>query len=1062
MKLIFKNLKNGVILILLTFSVLDSYSQTTIYDSKGFEFPIIQGAAGIVLSKRATDTTDYWVVNDDSVQDYYERCRDSVVVIDGSYIQDNYIYEEDSLRNSWSVLYGYSGDVLSNSAATDYYSIPTTGTTMSHSLGLCALWGPQSLAFWQQWYDCLGDYQQLTMSGTFNYFYDLPTDRWAYRMIPTTNYTTLSLTFQWRCGGDAKSNHGMVGYSLNNGKTWTWIASGGTGNTGIYWGDNGHALSANQSSTIALPAICNNQDSLAIGFRFVVSGKDSTSSGSTFIIDNLKLTGTKNTTVPTCATYTLPANAATGVSQSPVLTWDAVSTATSYNVYLGTTNPPTTEVSKNQTGTSYTASGLLANTKYYWEIIPVNGAGDATGCSIWSFTTVSAPTCATYTAPANAATGVSQSTVLTWDAVGTATSYNVYLGTTDPPSTEVSVNQTGTTYTTSGLLVGTKYYWEVVPVNGAGSATGCSVWSFTTVLVCSPPAILASANNVTSLYAVCPRSTTTVIALSTGTATGSGCSGNWQYSWSDGSKYWNGTAFAALTPVWNEAYNNISISSSDSIKYSVQVECSNSATCTASSAVTVVVLSDPNSVIASIGTPANGLNNHMNVTWSKVAGADYLLQFSKNNTNWSTIYTGSKTALDHNTGSYPNQPCFYRIQSYNGTDSCGIWTYPVLDTAYTACDFPVIIAQNPTSSSIDVVFNNDNNPAYTLYSLTCLTTNQFVQANGTLGPTAVYLTKAGWKGTVTVNGLASSTKYCFYASAKNKQGNVQTQVPGTTVCISTSACVAPLIVSQTSGTVNKCAGDSIAFKVHATGGGTLSYQWEKETTAITGATKSIYVMSNLNITNEDYYNCVLTDACGSTTSANAIVYVYTKPVLNISALVQRVQTGDTVKYTLAPTGAETFTYQWILNGNPIPGATKNTYIIDGITSNQGGIYSCDVSDFCGSVTQVISTIIINSNNALYGLVSYDNIALTPLDKVIVNIQNTEKTFTDADTTDITGNYLFSPINNDNYIFNCSTSLAWGGAIRWMHLLLTGTLSVLLKASQMILKRLLPMSMPTDR
>ncbi|GGG54769.1 T9SS-dependent choice-of-anchor J family protein [Epilithonimonas arachidiradicis] len=92
-----------------------------------------------------------------------------------------------------------------------------------------------------------------------------------------------------------------------------------------------------------------------------------------------------------------------------------------------------------------------------------------------------APSCTTLTSPANAATGVAVSgAVLNWAAATGADSYDIYLGTTATPTTLLA-NATGTSYTlTTTLASNTTYYWSVVPKNNVGSATGCSVFSFTT------------------------------------------------------------------------------------------------------------------------------------------------------------------------------------------------------------------------------------------------------------------------------------------------------------------------------------------------------------------------------------------------------------------------------------------------------------------------------------------------------------------------------------------------------------------------------------------------------
>lgn len=61
-----------------------------------------------------------------------------------------------------------------------------------------------------------------------------------------------------------------------------------------------------------------------------------------------------------------------------------------------------------------------------------------------------------------------------------ATGYKVYLDGNNPPTTEV-YDGTDLEFQTSGLTLGTQYYWKVVPYNANGDATGVSVWSFNTV-----------------------------------------------------------------------------------------------------------------------------------------------------------------------------------------------------------------------------------------------------------------------------------------------------------------------------------------------------------------------------------------------------------------------------------------------------------------------------------------------------------------------------------------------------------------------------------------------------
>ena len=88
---------------------------------------------------------------------------------------------------------------------------------------------------------------------------------------------------------------------------------------------------------------------------------------------------------PTAPTLSSPSTAATGVSLTPTLSWVAVSGATGYDVYIGTTLPgsATANVSTN----SYSPSTLLSGTSYSWKVIAKNGCGSGTASSTFTFTT---------------------------------------------------------------------------------------------------------------------------------------------------------------------------------------------------------------------------------------------------------------------------------------------------------------------------------------------------------------------------------------------------------------------------------------------------------------------------------------------------------------------------------------------------------------------------------------------------------------------------------------------------------------------------------------------------
>ncbi len=173
-----------------------------------------------------------------------------------------------------------------------------------------------------------------------------------------------------------------------------------------------------------------------------------------------------------------PATGSTGVPATPTLTWGAVSGATSYDVYLGTSASP--GLAATVASASYSPGSLAANTVYYWRVVAKNASG-STMSATWSFTTAAAtpsvPGVPGSPSPASGSTGVSTTPTLTWGAVSGATSYDVYAGTSSSPA--LAGNIATTSFNPGTLSAGTTYYWRVVAKNSSGS-TSSAVWSFTT------------------------------------------------------------------------------------------------------------------------------------------------------------------------------------------------------------------------------------------------------------------------------------------------------------------------------------------------------------------------------------------------------------------------------------------------------------------------------------------------------------------------------------------------------------------------------------------------------
>jgi hypothetical protein len=81
-----------------------------------------------------------------------------------------------------------------------------------------------------------------------------------------------------------------------------------------------------------------------------------------------------------------PAPGSSGVTIFIELEWTTNESGLTYDIYLGTENPPPLVV-VNQSGTRYRPNRLLLNTTYYWQVVAYNSEQQSNQSPVWSFTT---------------------------------------------------------------------------------------------------------------------------------------------------------------------------------------------------------------------------------------------------------------------------------------------------------------------------------------------------------------------------------------------------------------------------------------------------------------------------------------------------------------------------------------------------------------------------------------------------------------------------------------------------------------------------------------------------
>ncbi len=311
----------------------------------------------------------------------------------------------------------------------------------------------------------------------------------SWNMVYTStasNATALTYSFKYLAKGYSTTTiiDGTVAadYSIDNGVTWTDLLAPVV--------INSPAGTPIPCATVSgsIPA-----GVIPVGASFKFRLKSTAVGTADFYMgfDDVQLSQTI-TNPPACTTISSPANAATGISVTPSISWAAGTGGTnSYDLYLGTTPGGTNIINGLNVGnvTTYSipsASPLSYSTQYYVKVVPRNIIGPATSCNELTFTTTTVP-CPTISAPASAAINVSVTPTISWSAVAAATGYKLRVGTTAGGSDVMNDYDMGnvTSFTLpTALNNSTVYYYTVKSYTATSLSASCTERSFATV--CSP------------------------------------------------------------------------------------------------------------------------------------------------------------------------------------------------------------------------------------------------------------------------------------------------------------------------------------------------------------------------------------------------------------------------------------------------------------------------------------------------------------------------------------------------------------------------------------------------
>ena len=213
--------------------------------------------------------------------------------------------------------------------------------------------------------------------------------------------------------------------------------------------------------------------------------------------------------------------------------------------------------------------------------------------------------------------------------------------------------------------------------------------------------------------------------------------------------------------------------------------------------------------------------------------------------------------------------------------------------------------------------------------------------------------------TLTLNTITFDDAGSYTVTLTNSLGSATSAAGVLTVA---QAPVAPTIItapaSQTATT-----GDTVQFTVAVSGTPTPTIQWLKDGSGIDGATSATLTIPNVQLSDAGGYAVTVANSQGTVTSATAQLTVKLAaiaPVFSAPPLSQTVATGSTVVFTAPAIGSPAPTYEWLLNGTTIPGATSATLMIPRATVANAGAYTAVAQNSLGLATSTPAALVVTS------------------------------------------------------------------------------------------------------
>ncbi|HEX2854080.1 MAG TPA: pectinesterase family protein [Opitutaceae bacterium] len=199
------------------------------------------------------------------------------------------------------------------------------------------------------------------------------------------------------------------------------------------------------------------------------------------------------------------------------------------------------------------------------------------------------------------------------------------------------------------------------------------------------------------------------------------------------------------------------------------------------------------------------------------------------------------------------------------------------------------------------------------------------------------------------------------ANYRNATWVLNTNLAGTVLGTWAPALAPQIVTPPLSQTV--AAGQPVTFSVDVVAIPQATYQWQKNSVDLPGETSATFTLASASGGDVGNYRVIVTNSAGSVTTAAATLAVsgiILAPEITTHPTDTTVPVGDSASFTVVANGTAPLSYQWKKDGNDIPGATAQTYLIPAAGFADIGGYSVVVSNSAGFDTSSAAILVVTA------------------------------------------------------------------------------------------------------